>query len=79
MQSIHLAVKSLKYDEEVIGSIINEIKDLGVAARALVRELIKAHEDILMWGHNTNKHSGLRITFDTSYMGFEENLLKHGW
>jgi len=35
---------SLKYDEEVIGSIINEIKDLGVAARALVRELIKAHE-----------------------------------
>ena len=27
-------------------------------------ELIKPQEDILMWGHYTNSHSGLRITFD---------------
>lgn len=34
----------IRYDEEVVKSIISEIKDLGIAARTLVKELINVHE-----------------------------------
>lgn len=59
-------------------SIINETrKELGKTLRVVCFcnfDLLKPQEDILLWGHYTNNHSGLRITFDKNKI--ENNFRK---
>ena len=60
-------------------SIINDTrKKLAKILRVLCFsnfDLIKPQEDILMWGHYTNNHSGLRITFDINRMKLDGRQL----
>jgi hypothetical protein len=38
-------------------------------------DAVKPHDEMLMWGHYTKNHSGLRITFDTKRLNVNSNNL----